>query len=216
VRGDVELAEVLLAHFEEVRSARALPWHADPASARDALLGVLVEGLLVRTRAESVAASLEEVFTGVELPGDWSSLRPAERYRRVAPLGLPDAKVKAVNRLDLWESTGRPDALLDPRRYVDAVAMLRAGTTEGLAPVDSNVDRVARRFSLRLGPATLSAAAVRGASAASGGGALPAAYRAVMGLVGLGATHCVPRSPRCERCPLSGRCAMAGQRRERG
>jgi A/G-specific adenine glycosylase len=207
------------AHWED----RGLPWRAvgEPPDRR-----ALVEGLLAQTRAAYVAAEYAEVFAGVETAADWLEMHEDIARARVAPLGLPQLKVRAVDGIARvlveWRAVNDPTAdpldLLQEKLgigpYTAGMVALLLG--HGAAPVDCNVQRVADRCAPGAGAdawiAEVVAAAGPGTRIAEVGGALPAGYVAVSAVLDVGARLCrIGAAPRCGDCPLGGDCAFAAR-----
>jgi adenine-specific DNA glycosylase len=130
-----------------------LPWRAPNQGARPAL----VEGLLAQTRAEAVADHYDRVFRGVWSAGDWACV--SRREARVAPLGLPSAKVAAVDGIAaclLVHATTWRDLVTTPGVGPYTAAMVAVLHGHAAAPVDCNVERVV----LRVGAGQWDAAAM--------------------------------------------------------
>ena len=209
---DVRLA--LLAHYDWAR--RDLPWRGESDPYR-----ILVsEVMLQQTRVETVLGRY----------GPW-----LERFPDLESLAAADED----DVLKAWEGLGyyrrarnlrraarlvreRPDGSM-PSSYADlrelpglgeytagAVASIAFG--QAVPAVDGNVRRVLSRLFDEPDPKT---AWLRSRAAAMVDPDRPGDWN--QALMELGATVCVPRSPRCEECPLSAWCAARanGTQRER-
>jgi A/G-specific adenine glycosylase len=188
---------------------RSFPWRdwGDPYRL------VVVEVLLQRTRAETVAAFVEPFF-GL-YPG-WPELARAERpilEGLLQPLGLHRRRADVLLRLavTMTEDPVLGEHLPGFGQYVDrAVRVALRG--EPVAMVDSNFVRVLKRmfggpwrsdyrFDKRL--QVLAQAFVAGASD-------PRAVN--WAVLDLGATVCTPRRTYCQMCPLASFCEFAASR----
>lgn len=206
------LVEWYAAHYAE----RCLPWRV-PGEPRERV--ALVEGLLAQTRAGAVAEAYWTIFAGVTTAADWLALSAAERRRRVAPLGLPQHKISALDSIAL----ALTDALTDPSLARTAASLeLRHGIGPYMAgmvalflgyegaPVDCNVQRVGVRCSAD-GDAARWMAEIMGAAA----GVAPrtwvqsAGYEACCAILDIGATICRIDVRECSRCPLFPGCTSA-------
>jgi len=179
---------------------------------------LVIEVLLARTRAEAVepvAARLIRRYPTVQQLAA-ASVRELEEI--VRPLGLFRKRarlLKACAQRILTEHRGRVprdvDALLSlpsVGRYA-ATALLCFGFDIPQGVVDANVARVyGRLFSLEKPPARLANAHGLWELANS---LVPAmsARRFNWALLDLGASVCLPRSPKCGECPLASRCDFA-------
>lgn len=206
-----EQARRLLAHAGRSWNVRGLPWRneGEPADRM-----ALVEGLLAQTRADAVAAAYPAIFAGVETARDWLALPEEDRLARVAPLGLPLLKLRAVDGIArvLVEGPFPEAGLLDwldgqpgIGPYTAAMVALLWGC-QG-APVDTNVDRVGRRVA----PDRTPLAWIGEVMEVARGQAVPIpwapAYIAISMVLDVGATVCAAgQLPECERCPLNGCC----------
>jgi len=212
--GAFEQAQRLFAWAGEHWNDRRLPWR-DPQEPLDRR--ALVEGLLAQTRADAVAEMYLTIFAGVTCAQDWLDLPAEERLRRMAPLGLPPLKQRAVDGIARVVSCGpfmvepAVGGLLDKLDREPGIVPYIAGMVALLfgnpaAPVDTNIDRVGRRVAPDRTPtiwiAELVAEAERLYSPP-----FPASYLVVSMVLDLGATLCAAgRLPECERCPLNGEC----------
>lgn len=202
-RGAVALS---LLHWHKVHGFdRGLPWRASSQGARPAL----VEGLLAQTRAEAVAAHYASIFRGVWSAGDWACV--SHKAARVAPLGLPRAKVAAMDGIAaclLAHATTWQDLVTTPGVGPYTAAMVAVLHGHAAAPVDCNVERVA----LRMGAGQWDAAAWVWALVAEV--APRDRYALVSALLDLGATVCTAQTVDCERCPVAGACVWPQKRHQ--
>jgi endonuclease III len=208
-------AIALLGRADGYWNSRGLPWRA-PEEWFDRR--ALVEGLLAQTRADAVAAAYAGIFAGVQTAQDWLGQPEEARLARVAPLGLPLLKLRAVDGIArvLCDGPFLPEpaigGLLDKLDaqpgigpYTAAMVALLLGFPA--APVDTNIDRVGRRVAPDRAPAVWIAEVVAAAAGMPSSVALPAPYVAVSMALDVGATVCAAgQLPECERCPLYGRC----------
>jgi adenine-specific DNA glycosylase len=191
---------------------RGLPWRdsKEPLDRR-----ALVEGLLAQTRADAVADEYLNIFDGVETASEWMDLGEVEQHHRVAALGLPTLKVRAVNgiaRVLLYRDASR--SILDALDAQTGIGPYTAGMVatllgEPAAPVDCNVERVGRRVDPECAPSIWIGELIDRAIGASDGetGDFPAPYRLVSMVLDIGASMCsMVRLPECDRCPLIGTC----------
>lgn len=196
------------------KSARPFPWRTTP---RDPFASLVSEVMLQQTQASRVAerfpafmarfptASALASSDVQEVLGLWSGLG---YYRRARYLHA--AAVEIVERFGGVTPTDVPDLGTLPgvgRYCAGAVASIAGGRPEPI--VDGNVARVLLRLEgkpLRHGSAramewSWARAEVLAALAGRHAGAFNEA------LMELGATVCVPKSPRCPACPLARLCA---------
>ena len=193
----------LLAHYR--RTARDLPWRRT----QDPYAVLVSEVMLQQTQASRVAPAFERFIRrfptlaalaaaplGAVLR-EWSGLgynrraRDLHRIARAATHGLPST----VAELDALPGIGAYTA--------GAVACFAFGRRVAFA--DTNIRRVLGRYYLGR-PATDREAVALNETA------MPKRNVALWhhALMDLGATICVPRAPRCERCPLNGGCKARG------
>ncbi|MGH3079059.1 MAG: A/G-specific adenine glycosylase, partial [Gaiellaceae bacterium] len=176
----------LRAWFTE--SGRDLPWRRT----RDPYAVLVSEVMLQQTQVARVVprylAWLERWPT-VETLG---AAPPADVIREWQGLGY-NRRALAVHRAARRiAETGWPDDLseLPGVGQYTAAAIRRFAWSEDVLPVDVNVERVLRR---------------------TGAGFTSDAAHALMDL---GATVCLARVPRCDGCPLAGKCPSRGIREE--
>jgi len=213
--GRVVDSEALLAWADEHWLDRGLPWR-EPGCPPE--LQVLVEGALPRTRAENVASVFWDLFEGVRTASGWLSLPSAERVNRCRRLGLGTQKDRDITTLamEVSVSGSAPAGLLYRAgvSYTAAMAALRYGYLA--APSDVNLRRIAGRYEPSLGGHGMSALAALGATpdvTVRNRGLPeepPPCYRAVCGLLDIGAVLCRPGSMDCVPCPLRPECLAGG------
>jgi adenine-specific DNA glycosylase len=209
-------ANALLGWADAHWNDRKLPWRAaGEPFARQAL----VEGLLAQTRADAVAAAYDAIFGDVQVAGDWLVLSEEERFDRVAPLGLPTLKQRAVDGIArvLTQNPMLLDRFLDLLDRQPGIGPYTAGMVALLmglpaAPVDTNVDRVGRRVAPDRAPGIWIGELVNAVIPQPPWEQRPAmgetpGYRLISMVLDVGATVCAAAQlPECERCPLNGRC----------
>jgi adenine-specific DNA glycosylase len=216
------LARELLATYTE----RGLPWR-EPSCPSE--LRVLVEGLLVRTRVEAVAARWNELLGDLEGADSWLALPVDERLERAGLLGRGRAKRVLVDQLAelVVANRGRvvaPNAAIvgGEEGYCIGVYRLLLGLPAG--PADSDVERIASRYGRRSGE--IVAGVTSGAFQLAGEadspypvgmlvfGEPPATYRAFAALLDIGTQRCHSRRPpECPGCPLGRWCRRSNESR---
>ncbi len=196
------MSDQALALVQFYRRRIPTPWADAPVE-----LQVLVEGLM----CHGAVLEFDTVFDGVSTAEGWLALQPLDRLRRVAPLGMGRQKLAHVDRLAVALLARNP-GLLDPARYVDAMALLRWGHYG--EPVDPNVVRVVGRMLPRVPPEVWVADLVWKLRPGAGPGpveppaAPPVAYQAVSAVLDVGASLCPARGAMgCGSCPLRPGCA---------
>lgn len=221
-----DVARELLDFYDSRGAERGLPWR-EPGCPPE--LRVLVEGLLIRTRAEAVARHWPELLGDIEGADGWLDLPLDERLRRAGLLGLGRAKRLVVDRLaeSVKHNRGRSvlvvtQGLAGEEAYCVGVYRLLLGLPAG--PADSNVERVASRYGVLPGDlawgVTRAAAAIELDALEEGveptigrltWGVPPATYRAFAALLDVGALACTGgrRPPKCPECPLATTCRRA-------
>jgi A/G-specific adenine glycosylase len=171
---------------------------------------LVAETLLQRTRADVVARFLPDFLR--EYP-DWESLASVEPDRlvsRLEVLGLQVRRSQSLRAMAIAQLRG-DSQLPGVGQYIERARAVMV-TNAGLAMVDSNFVRVLRRaFESPWGSdyrydARMQALAL--AIVQSGGDA----RTTNMALLDLGSLVCVPRNPRCERCPILITCTYGSAR----
>ena len=216
---EASTAKALHDWYREHHGVRNLPWRRI-GEARDRVF--MVEGLLAQTRADAVAANYDRIFDGIETHDDWLRLVRAERHDRVAPLGLPKHKANAVTSIATALKENSVDGAFDvPQHSLDADELIkRPGIGPYIAamvalldgreaiPVDTNIDRVGKRYADDGDHYRWMAALVGVAiNATVQFSDHPAGYEITCAVMDLGALICTPRTPLCWSCPLRGSCA---------
>lgn len=215
----------LLARWFQSRQ-RDLPWRrSGPSGQRDAYATWIAEVMLQQTRVE-VAGPYWERFMArfpdvralaaapePEVLRAWAGLG---YYRRARMLHAAATEVVRERGGSLPSSASGWSELPGVGPYT-AAAIAAQAHGEAVAAVDGNVKRVtARMLALEL---PLSSRALHEAAAVWAGDlvrAAPAPGVIVEALMEVGATVCLPRTPRCGECPLASRCrALAGGNVER-
>jgi A/G-specific adenine glycosylase len=176
----------LLDWFET--AARDLPWRRtdDPYS-------ILVsEVMLQQTQAERVVPRYLTWLARWPTVESLAAAPPAEVIREWQGLGYNRRALSLHRAARHIAAEGWPDDLtkLPGVGPYTAAAIRRFAFGEDVLPVDVNVDRVQRRT----GHAFMSACA--------------------QALMDLGATICIARIPRCDRCPLATQCPSRGIRQD--
>lgn len=191
----------LLAWYK--RHARPLPWRLGPP---DPYRTLLSEVLLQQTQVARGLAYYERLVAAYPTVGDLAAAPLGEFLKLWAGAGYY-ARARNLHRAaGLIAAGGMPDTL-DGLARLPGVGRYTAGAVASIAyglpvpVVDGNVRRVLARVFLEPRPA---------------GGWLWARAETVLerghpgdwnqALMELGARVCVPRSPRCGECPVSGHC----------
>jgi hypothetical protein len=207
-------ARKVLEYYDEHGSDRGLPWREESCSPD---LRAMVEGLLVRTRAEAVAKYWPQLLGDLEGAVDWLELPFAERLNRAGLLGMGRVKRLLVDTIarDILEARERR---VIPGKYHDGDDGYCRGVLRLLfgmpgAVVELDFDRIAGRYGCE--PGHLSHAVTSGAMNPDEAGCPPswppaATYRAFAGLLDIGAVLCTSNrfaGARCGECPLEDGCA---------
>lgn len=192
---------------------RDLPWRQPPGP-RDPYRAWVAEAMLQQTRVETVRPhyarflkAFPDVAALAAAPLDavlaaWQGLGYYRRARHLHAAAQSVAAAGWPNSLAGWR------ALPGVGPYMAAaLASLCNGTD--VAAVDANVFRVMARLSGEAG--AIDAAPVRRRLAELAGAMLPAGRAGEWNeaLMDLGATVCLPRSPRCGDCPIATFCTAA-------
>jgi len=200
------LRGLLLKHAPELREERPLPWRGAGALPD---LSLLVEGLLLVTRAETVVASFARVFQGVETAEDWLRLHPVARIDRLRTGGLVRQKEKLVSEIAMARARRGPV----PGGYVGAVYGLRHGVS-WVSPTSDSIARVATR--LGVSAQWFARIVIAGANDDAAGGdmsqipvAEPPGYVALGAALDVAALFCRTTETICAACSLASLCATA-------
>jgi len=192
---------------------RDLPWRRDGFTAWGTLVS---EFMLQQTPVTRVIPRLEEWLTRWPTPADLAAVPPGEAVRAWKSLGYPrralwlHAAAVAITERHGGVVPDDVDALLALPGIGDytarAVAVFAYGERHPV--VDTNIRRViARAVEGQAEPGPPSARRDLAAMEALLPDDRPAAAAFNAGMMELGAIVCVARTPRCDACPLAGRCA---------
>lgn len=210
---DRELARGLLAWFMESR--REMPWRTAPGVARDPYAVLVSETMLQQTQVNRVERRFEAFMrrfpdvgslagaSADEVMGAWAGLG---YYRRARNL-------HAAARMIVERFGGRVPGSVEDLMSLPGVGRYTAGAVVSIAfgvpapAVDGNVQRVLMRIE-GIALTTDSRAAQRRVweRAAELARAADDPCDWTEALMELGATLCVPKTPRCDACPVSSRC----------
>lgn len=180
------MERALLAWYAE--NGRDLPWRRT----RDPYAILVSEVMLQQTQVERVvpryAAWLERWPTVESL----AAAPPADVIREWQGLGYNRRSLNLLRAARLVAEAGWPDDLTELPGIgpYTAAAIRRFAFDEDVLPVDVNVERVLRRTRSSFSSAAAEA------------------------LMDLGATVCIARIPRCDRCPLGSACPSRGTRED--
>ncbi len=180
------LAELLSAWFQE--SGRDLPWR----KTRDPYAILVSEVMLQQTQVERVIPRWQAWLQRWPTPESLAAAPAADVIREWQGLGYNRRALALHGAARRIAAAGWPadlTALPGVGRYT-AAAVRNFAFGEPVLPVDVNVSRVLERSGGEFSPEQASA------------------------LMDLGATICLARVPRCERCPLAPACPSRGQRYE--
>ena len=177
--------EALLVGWYET-NGRDLPWRRT----HDPYAILVSEVMLQQTQVSRVLPRYLEWLARWPSVDDLAAASPAEVIRAWQGLGY-NRRARSLHRAAMRvASSGWPDDLttLPGVGPYTASAIRRFAFEVDVLPVDVNVARVLRRTRAGFSPAAAHA------------------------LMDLGATVCVARRPRCERCPLAASCPSRGVR----
>ncbi len=177
---------LLLAWYEANR--RDLPWRRT----RDPYAILVSEVMLQQTQVSRVLPRYLEWLARWPGVDDLAAASPADVIRAWQGLGYNRRALNLHRAAKRVASSGWPDELttLPGVGPYTASAIRRFALDEDVLPVDVNVARVLRRTGARFTSAAAHA------------------------LMDLGATVCIARRPRCDRCPLADLCPSRGAREE--
>ncbi len=192
-----EFAEEVLAWYAV--HGRDLPWRRT----RDPYRILVSEVMLQQTQVDRV---IERWTTWVERWPTASALAEASRADVIAAWQGLGYNRRAVRLHEAAEHLARDGVPTDQAGWralpgvgpYTAAAVCAICFDEDVIPVDVNVQRILQRA---LGVGTIEPPAGR-------------AHDLTQGLFDLGARVCLARIPRCDDCPLAGRCPSRGQRFE--
>ncbi len=204
-------ARRLLAWYDRAR--RRLPWRAEAGERADPSRVWLSEIMLQQTTVAAVgpyfarflarwpdvaalaAAPLDDVLA------EWQGLGYYARARNLKKC----AETVARDHGGVFPATGADLQKLPGIGPYTAGAIAAIAFDEPATVVDGNVERVVARLFAVEDPLPAAKPRLRELAAALTPSARAGDYAQAM--MDLGATVCVPRSPRCDACPLSGDCA---------
>jgi A/G-specific adenine glycosylase len=178
------MQEALLSWFET--AGRDLPWR----HTRDPYAILVSEVMLQQTQVERVVPRYRSWLERWPTMESLAAATPAEAIREWQGLGYNRRALNLHRAASRVASSGWPEDLTElPGVGPYTAAAIRCfAFEEHVLPIDVNVARVLRRTGHRFG-----------ASAAQA-------------LMDLGATVCIARTPRCDRCPLVSACPSRGTR----
>jgi A/G-specific adenine glycosylase len=178
--------DLLLAWFSQ--NERDLPWR----KTRDPYAILVSEVMLQQTQVERVLPRWLAWLERWPTPAALAAAPPADVIREWQGLGYNRRAVSLHRAAQIVAAEGWPDDLttLPGIGPYTADAIRNQAHGEPVLPVDTNVARIQERTGHRFGPEALQA------------------------LFDLGATICLARVPRCERCPLAEACPSRGRRYE--
>jgi A/G-specific adenine glycosylase len=176
----------LLAWFD--RHGRELPWRRT----RDPYAILVSEVMLQQTQVERVIPRYQEWLERWPTAESLGRASAADVIRAWQGLGYNRRGLNLHRAARFVATSGWPDDLTELPGVGPYTAAAVANFAFGRAvlPVDTNVERVRTRTETDFSPA------------------------AAQALMDLGATVCLARVPRCERCPLADRCPSRGRRFE--
>ena len=178
--------EALLEWFRT--NGRDLPWRRT----RDPYAILVSEVMLQQTQVERVVPRYLAWLERWPTPAALAAASPADVIREWQGLWYNRRALNLHRAAAVVARTGWPDDLTElpgVGPYTSA-AIRNQAWGEAVLPVDTNVARIQERTGHRFGPGALQA------------------------LFDLGATICLGRVPRCDACPLAGRCPSRGRRYE--
>lgn len=180
------MERALLAWFAE--NGRDLPWRWT----RDPYAILVSEVMLQQTQVERVVPRYLAWLEGWPTVESLAAAPPADVIREWQGLGYNRRSLNLHRAARLVVEAGWPDDLTElPGVGPYTAAAIRCfAFGENVLPLDVNVERVLRRTRLSFSAAAASA------------------------VMDLGATVCVARIPRCDRCPLQSACPSRGTREE--
>jgi A/G-specific adenine glycosylase len=171
------MEDLLMAWFSH--NGRDLPWR----KTRDPYAILVSEVMLQQTQVERVIPRWNAWLERWPTPAALAAASPADVIREWQGLGYNRRAVSLHRAAQVVAEVGWPDDLtsLPGVGPYTAAAIRNQAHGEPVLPVDTNVARIQERTGHAFGPASLQA------------------------LFDLGATVCLARVPRCDRCPARGR-----------
>ena len=180
------MEELLVAWFRA--NGRPLPWRRT----RDPYAILVSEVMAQQTQVDRVVPRWHAWLARWPTVESLAAASPADAIRAWQGLGYNRRALNLHRAAQQVAAHGWPDDLTKlpgvGRYTADAVACFAHG--RDVLPVDVNVRRVSERTGHTFTPA------------------------AAQALMDLGATVCLARIPRCDACPLAGRCPSRGRRYE--
>jgi A/G-specific adenine glycosylase len=175
--------ELLRTWFEA--HGRDLPWRRT----RDPYAILVAEVMLQQTQVERVVPRYARWLERWPSPEALAAASAAEVIREWQGLGYNRRAISLHRAAQAVAADGWPDDLtrLPGVGPYTAAAIRNQAFGEAVLPVDTNVARIRERTGHAFGPESLQA------------------------LFDLGATICLARIPRCDRCPLAGACPSRGR-----
>jgi A/G-specific adenine glycosylase len=183
---EIEFERVLLAWYRE--NGRDLPWRRT----RDPYAILVSEVMLQQTQVDRVIPRYLEWLARWPTVDELAADSPADAIRAWQGLGHNRRALHLHRTATLVAAGGWPEDLTELPGVgpYTAAAIRRFAFEKDVLPIDVNVARVLRRTGRSFGS------------------------DAAQALMDLGATVCVSRVPRCERCPLARGCPSRGVREE--
>jgi A/G-specific adenine glycosylase len=180
------MERALLAWFET--AARDLPWR----HTRDPYAILVSEVMLQQTQVERVVPRYLSWLERWPTVQSLAAATPGDAIREWQGLGYNRRALNLHRAASRIASAGWPEDLTElPGVGPYTASAIRCfAFREDVLPVDVNVARVLRRTEHRFSGSVAQA------------------------LMDLGATVCIARTPRCDRCPLAGECPSRGTRDE--
>jgi A/G-specific adenine glycosylase len=178
--------ELLAAWYSQ--NGRSLPWR----ETRDPYAILVSEVMLQQTQVERVLPRWRAWLERWPTPAALAAASPGDVIREWQGLGYNRRAVSLHAAARIVAVEGWPDDLttLPGIGPYTAAAIRNQAYGEAVLPVDTNVARIQERTGHSFEPEALQA------------------------LFDLGATICLARVPRCDRCPLAERCPSRGRRYE--
>src|SRR5487761_2154648 len=213
-RPAADLSASLLAWYD--RHRRVLPWRALPGERADPYRVWLSEVMLQQTTVAAVIGYYErflvrwpgiEALAAAQLDEVLHAWQGLGYYARARNLHACAAAVVARHRGRFPETEEALRSLPGIGPYT-AAAIAAIAFDRPAAPVDGNVERVMARLYAVTTPLPAAKPELRRLAAALVPRERPGDY--AQAVMDLGATICVPKTPRCVRCPWREPCRARG------